>query len=111
MRYTVAAAECGNVTAAAAQLHVSQPSVSMAIAAVEAHYGRKLFARQRGQGMMLTAFGRCFVTEARGVLDRAGGLVRLADRNAPVAGEVALGCFTDISPYYVPALLKRLSAW
>ncbi len=65
MRYTVAAAEFGNVTAAAAQLHVSQPSISMAIAAVEAHYGRRLFARQRGQGMTLTVFGRSFVAEAR----------------------------------------------
>jgi DNA-binding transcriptional LysR family regulator len=110
IRYTVAAADCGSVTAAAAQMNVSQPSVSMAIAAVEAHYGRKLFARQRGRGMTLTAFGRGFVTEARGVLDRAGGLVRLADRNAPVSGEVALGCFTDISPYYVPALLERFAS-
>jgi DNA-binding transcriptional LysR family regulator len=110
MRYTVAAAELGNVTAAAARLHVSQPSVSMAIAAVEAHFGRKLFARHRGQGMTPTTFGRRFVAEARGVLDRASGLVRLADDNAPVSGEVALGCFTDLSPYYVPALLKGFAS-
>jgi DNA-binding transcriptional LysR family regulator len=110
IRYTVAAAEFGNVTVAAARLHVSQPSVSMAIAAVEGHYGRKLFARYRGQGMMLTSFGRRFVAEARAVLDRAGALVRLADRNAPVSGEVSLGCFTDLSPYYVPALLKRFAS-
>ena len=64
IRYTVAAADFGNVTAAAVQLHVSQPSVSMAIAAVEAHYGRRLFARHRGQGMTLSSFGRRFVAEA-----------------------------------------------
>lgn len=106
MRYAVAAADIGNVTAAALQLHVSQPSVSMAIAAIEAQYDRRLFARQRGQGMILTAFGRSFVKEARAVLDRANGLTRLADRNAPLSGEVTLGCFTDLSPYYIPALLK-----
>jgi len=36
--------------------------------------------------------------------------VRLADRNAPVSGEVSLGCFTDLSPYYVPTLLKRFAS-
>jgi DNA-binding transcriptional LysR family regulator len=110
IRYTVAAAEFGNVTAAAARLHVSQPSVSMAIAAVEGHYGRNLFARYRGQGMMLTSFGRRFVAEARAVLDGAGALARLADCNAPVSGEVSFGCFTDLSPYYVPAFLKRFAS-
>ena len=110
IRYTLAAADFGNVTAAAAQLHVSQPSVSMAIAAVEAYYGRRLFARSRGHGMALTTFGRRFVAEARAVIDRAGGLVRLADRNAPISGEVSLGCFTDLSPYYVPALLKGFAS-
>ena len=110
LRYTVAAAECSNASLAAARLHVSQPSVSMAIAAVEAHYGRRLFARRRGQGMTLTSFGRRFVIEARAVLDRANGLVRLGDRDSPLSGEVALGCFTDLSPYYVPALLKGFAA-
>src|SRR5689334_4062851 len=84
IRYTVAAAELGNVTTAATQLHVSQPSISTAIAAVESRYGRKLFARQRGRGMILTAFGRTFVTEARALLERANELARLADQDAPV---------------------------
>jgi DNA-binding transcriptional LysR family regulator len=60
--------------------------------------------------MTLTSFGRRFVAEARAVLDRAHALVRLADRNAPVSGEVLLGCFTDLSPYYIPALLKRFAS-
>jgi DNA-binding transcriptional LysR family regulator len=110
MRYTVTAADLGNVTLAAAHLRVSQPSVSMAIAAVEAHYGRKLFVRSRGQGMTLTTFGRRFVAQARGVLDRASGLARMVDGDAPVSGEVMLGCFTDLSPYYVPGLLKGFAS-
>ena len=35
LRYLVAAADCGHVTAAAKRLNVSQPSISSAIAEVE----------------------------------------------------------------------------
>ncbi len=109
LRYTVAAAELGSVSAAAVRLHVSQPSVSMAIAAVESFYGQPLFVRQRGHRMQLTTFGRGFLKEARGVLEHIDVLGRLAREDAPVSGEVMLGCFTDLAPYYVPALLKRFS--
>jgi DNA-binding transcriptional LysR family regulator len=50
------------------------------------------------------------VRESRAVLDQAARLARLGDRNAPVSGEVALGCFTDLAPYHVPGLLKRFGA-
>jgi DNA-binding transcriptional LysR family regulator len=109
LRYAVAAAEAGNVTEAAGQLHVSQPSISMAIAAIEAQLGRKLFVRRKGQGVTITSFGRSFVREARAVLDRAQGLAQLADGDDPVSGELSLGCFTDLAPYYVPDLLRRFA--
>ena len=57
LRYAVAAADAGNVTQAAESLHVSQPSISVAIAQIEAHYGRKLFVRHKGEGVELTSFG------------------------------------------------------
>lgn len=109
LRYAVAAAEAGNVTAAAGQLHVSQPSISMAIAAIEAQLGRKLFVRRKGQGVTITSFGRSFVREARAVLDRAQGLAQLAEGDDPVSGELSLGCFTDLAPYYLPDLLRRFA--
>lgn len=110
LRYAVAAADAGNVTAAAGQLRVSQPSVSMAIAAIEAQFKRKLFVRRKGQGIAITAFGRSFVREARAVLDRAQALAQLGDSEAPISGELILGCFTDLAPYYVPDLLRRFAA-
>ena len=39
--YLVAAADHGNLTAAAAALHVSQPAISVAVAAMEAHFNQK----------------------------------------------------------------------
>ncbi len=110
LRYAVAAADLGNVTAAGSRLRVSQPSISMAIAAIEAQYGRKLFVRRKGQGIAVTAFGRNFVREARAVLDRAQALARLGQPTASISGDLVLGCFTDLAPYYVPDLLRRFAA-
>src|SRR5689334_8507865 len=48
LRYLVAVARNGSVTAAARALNVSQPSISVAIDNVEVTLGQKLFVRQRG---------------------------------------------------------------
>lgn len=105
LRYAVAAADAGNVTQAAERLNVSQPSISVAIAQIEAHYGRKLFVRRKGEGVSLTSFGATFMRDARGVLEQAAKLNRLGQAAESVSGGVTLGCFTDLAPYYVPALI------
>lgn len=107
LRYAVAAADARNVTAAADVLHVSQPSISVAIAQIEALYGRKLFVRRKGEGVELTSFGVSFVRQARAVLDQARILSRLGNSEESVSGEATLGCFTDLAPYYVPRLLGQ----
>ena len=104
LRYAVAAADAGNVTKAAESLHVSQPSISVAIAQIEAHYGRQLFVRRKGEGVSPTAFGNSFIRAARQLLDDAGKLSGLG-RAGALSGEVTLGCFTDLAPYYGPRLL------
>lgn len=107
LRYAVAAADAGNVTQAAESLHVSQPSISVAIAQIEAHYGRKLFVRHKGEGVSLTSFGAAFIRDARGVLEQSAKLHRLGQAEEILSGEVTLGCFTDLAPYYVPGLVSR----
>ena len=47
--YVIATADTGSTAAAARLLSVSQPSVSLAIAKVEAHLGRTLFRARRGR--------------------------------------------------------------
>src|SRR5262245_45779089 len=106
LRYAAAAADAGNVTRAAENLNVSQPSISVAIAQIEAHYSRKLFVRRKGEGVSLTSFGATFMRDARAVLDEALKLHRLGQLTETASGEVTLGCFTDLAPYYVPALIS-----
>lgn len=109
LRYLVAVARHGSVTAAARMLNVSQPSISVAIDNVEATLGQKLFVRQRGSGIALTSFGRGAVAKAKQVLAEADELVGLGTRDADVGGELVLGCFEDLAPYFAPALIRAFS--
>jgi Transcriptional regulator len=104
--YVVAAADHGNLTAAAAALHVSQPAISVALAAIEAHFDRSVFIRRHGQGVSLTSFGREVVNEARQILTQASNVERLGDEAGPLRGQLAFGCYIDLAPFYVPALLR-----
>jgi DNA-binding transcriptional LysR family regulator len=109
LRYLVSVARHGSVTAAARMLNVSQPSISVAIDNVEATLGQKLFVRQRGSGIALTSFGRGAVAKAKQVLAEADELVGLGTRDADVGGELVLGCFEDLAPYFAPALIRAFS--
>lgn len=106
--YTLAAAEEGNVTAAARKLHVSQPAVSAAIAALEQHYGIKLFTRLPSKGISLTPFGAQVMSEARLLCDQAQTVAVLATPDATIAGEVAICCYEALAPFVLPRLLRRL---
>lgn len=67
LRYAVATAEQGSMTAAAAQLYVAQPALSRAIKALERELGVELFARS-ASGVLATPAGEQLVAGARRVL-------------------------------------------
>jgi DNA-binding transcriptional LysR family regulator len=110
IRYALAAADHQSVTAAAEALNVSQPSVSAAIAQIEADYGEALFVRRKGQGVSLTPFGRLFVTRSRRLIEDARELAALNANEGTVSGEVTLGVFADLAPRYAPAILTAFEA-
>jgi DNA-binding transcriptional LysR family regulator len=110
IRYALAAADHKSVTAAADALNVSQPSVSAAIAQIEADYGEALFVRRKGQGVSLTPFGRLFVTRSRRLIEDARELAALNANEGTVSGEVTLAVFADLAPRYAPAILTAFEA-
>lgn len=67
LRYVVATAEHGSMTAAAAALYVAQPALSRAVRLLERELETTLFARS-GRGVVLTPDGERFADRARQVL-------------------------------------------
>ena len=67
LKYIVSVAEIGSITEAAKQLHISQPSLSIAIKETENEIGFELFKRSRS-GIALTKEGVEFLGYARQVI-------------------------------------------
>ena len=77
LRYAVATADEGSMTAAARAVDVAQPALSRAVRALEAELGVELFAT-RGRSVELTESGRRIVAAARRGLDEVATLEELA---------------------------------
>jgi len=71
LRYFLAVCEHKTVSAAAMHLHISQPSVSLAIRDLEREFGIPLFRRGH-HGMTLTPEGETLRTLSRDLIERAG---------------------------------------
>lgn len=107
--YLVACVEAGSIAAAAARLNVSQPSVSTAIAKLEADLGVQLLLRHHAQGVSPTAAGERLAQSARNLLTHAEELQREAQISVDsVAGELRLGGFVTLAPVLMPPLLAEL---
>ena len=109
LQYFVATVEHGGVSAAARACHVSQPSVSLAIAQLEAALGSTLFRRQASRGVELTAAGQRVLAQARDILGQAAAL-GAGDAPGELRGQLALICFQDLGPYFAPRLLAGFHA-
>ena len=81
LRYVVATAEHGSMTAAAAALFVAQPALSRAVRLLERELGVTLFARA-GRGIALTPEGEAFIARARKVLRSLDALRGIGEREA-----------------------------
>ncbi|WP_207538495.1 LysR family transcriptional regulator [Sabulicella rubraurantiaca] len=106
LRYAVAVADHGSVSAAARRLHVSQPSVSEAVAALEADFGFPLFVRHHARGVTPTVAGARVLAEGRALLTHAEAFdAQARAMGQEPAGEVTLGCFLTVAPRFIPTLL------
>ncbi len=111
LHYVVAAANTGSISKAAELLNVSQPSISGAIATMEADLKLALFLRHHARGISLTPAGQKIIGEARALLAHAEDF----ERNARSFGsteraEIAVGCFTTLATRYMPPLLSAFAA-
>ena len=104
-QFILAVADANSITGAAAQLHISQPSISTAITQVEARIGQRIFARQRGAGIEITPFGHRFIARAR----RLVALATKIETNPNDDKSFTLACFEDLAPIHLAPTLSGLT--
>jgi molybdenum-dependent DNA-binding transcriptional regulator ModE len=106
LKYFVTVVETESIAEASRQLHIAQPSISIAIKNLESTFEQQLFIRHHAQGVSLTSCGRRFY-------DKAKELLRLsyefeqnsrADKEL-VSGTISVGCFESVAPLYMPKLV------
>ncbi|MCS0584090.1 LysR family transcriptional regulator [Massilia pinisoli] len=109
LRYFVTVAEELHFGRAAARLHMTQPPLSQAIAALEDGLGTALFLRNR-RTVALTPAGSALLPEARRILLEAALLPDLARRAASgETGRLALAFITSADYSVLPPFLRRYS--
>jgi molybdate transport repressor ModE-like protein len=110
LRVLVALARTGSVTAAARELHYSQPSVSHHLARLETETGAKLVQRA-GRGVRLTEAGRQLAERGAEILGRLEAAEsELAAHVGLRQGRVRLAAFPSALGTFVPAAAARLAA-
>lgn len=110
LRYVVETADCGSITEAAKRLNVSQPSISAALAQMEAQLGIQLFVRHHARGVTLSAAGQRFVNDARLLLNHARDFAQNAQSlGDALRGEIVVGSFPTLAIRFMPSLLSGFS--
>jgi DNA-binding transcriptional LysR family regulator len=111
LEYLVAVGESGSIALAAERLNVSSPSISTAIAQLEAEFGMPVFVRKRAHGMSPTQSGRELIREAAEVLRTAGRLSDLAnDFTQKIRGTLNVGCLLTFAQIVLPRLRRGFVA-
>lgn len=100
------AAEKLNISEAAKQLHLSQPTVSHQIKLLEQELGSALFTRST-TGLRLTEAGQLLLPRARRLLHDTANLQSMMSSLQEVAGELRIACSTTAGKYILPQLAAR----
>jgi DNA-binding transcriptional LysR family regulator len=105
--YVLAVAETGSFTKAAVRLHVSQPSLSQQIQALENEIGGRLFDRPP-KPVRLTPAGQAFLPQARAAVSSAQRALEDARRVvALVPASLGVATVRSLSAAMLPACMQR----
>jgi LysR family hydrogen peroxide-inducible transcriptional activator len=110
LKYLVAVAEHGHFGRAAEACYVSQPALSMQIMKLEEYLGIKLLERTN-KSVLLTDHGVQIVQRARHILSQIDEMREMAAQaKDPFRGELRLGVFPTLAPYFLPIMMPHLAA-
>ena len=107
LHWFVVLAETEHVTDAAAELQVSQPTLSRALARFERNAGTPLFDRVNRR-LRLNAYGEIMLEHARrSIAEMRSATERIAALRDPDTGRVRLAFLHSLANWYVPEQLRR----
>jgi DNA-binding transcriptional LysR family regulator len=110
LEYILAVGRAGSLSAAAVELRVSQPALSVAITQVENRIGAPLFIRRKGVAITPTAFGRMFLKDAAAILKDAEQLERPGALSKRRQARVTIGVLEELAPAWLAPILVMLTA-
>jgi len=109
LNYFVVVAELGSVTKASRKVNVSQPSISAALAHLEAVFDTKLFVRHHARGLSMTPAGRQLLGQAKRFLAQAENLNQFASElTMGLGGTLDMACLLTLAPVVLPSVFKVL---
>lgn len=107
LRYFLAVASAQNFTRAAETVHVSQPSLSVQISALEEELGTQLFDRL-GRKVILTQAGELFRDHAGRVLRELEHAVQVVqEMKGAQRGRLVVGTLATVNSYLIPPLVSQ----
>lgn len=110
MEYFVATAKYGSIAAAAANIHISSPSISAAIAHMESELGVQLFVRHPSKGLGLTPIGAKVLRQCTDVLERSARLYDVAaESKYTIQGSLRVGSFQSLTALIAPEVIFGFS--
>jgi molybdate transport repressor ModE-like protein len=106
LRSFLAVAQCGKISTAAKQLHLSQPAVTAHLRRLEEIVGRPLISRST-RGVKLTTQGHTLHTLANEVQNALSRIEASFHREQKLAGELRFGASLTIASDVIPAFLAE----
>lgn len=109
LRYFDAALRIGSIARAAAELNISQSSITAAVDSIEKATGAELLRRMPAKGIVPTEVGLEVGKRIQEFLEQ----VRIFESDVlsltgDPAGTLRLGCYAPTAPYVLPPILKRI---
>ncbi|MBP2057745.1 DNA-binding transcriptional LysR family regulator [Lactobacillus colini] len=108
LKYFIAVAKLGNVTKAAEQLHITQPTLSRQINELEKEIGVDLFDRVNHR-LVLTKSGALFQQRAQTILDFIlQTKSKLQNQDNDLSGTIRLGCVESSVSIFAMNMIEKM---
>lgn len=108
LKYFLMVAKLGNVTKAANNLHITQPTLSRQIADLEKEMGIALFDRSN-RHLTLTKAGTVFQQKAQMIIDLIDQTeIELKQQDDELTGTIHLGCVESSASMFIMKVIKHM---